>query len=94
MSGDSNVLRTQQAAEYCGFKQSTFEKLRVTGGGPMFCRLGRTILYLRADLDDWIECHRIDSTSAVAPVSKPRPSKPGSAGKRAGAENRAGAQAE
>ena len=58
-------LRTPKAAAYCGSAESTFEKLRVTGGGPAFLKLGRTVVYDTADLDAWLESKRCLSTSDI-----------------------------
>ena len=64
MEGSIRTLRTAEAATYCGSAKSTFEKLRVVGGGPRFFRLGRTVVYDTRDLDDWLEAKpRYSSTS-------------------------------
>ena len=53
------ILRTPEAAPYIGLAPATLEKLRVTGGGPRFLRLGgRAIGYDRADLDTWLDEQR------------------------------------
>jgi excisionase family DNA binding protein len=56
-------LRTPEAAEYTGIAQSTLEKLRVTGGGAPYIRIGRVVLYDQDDLDAWLAAHRRRSTS-------------------------------
>ena len=56
-------VRTAAAATYCGSTKSTLEKLRVTGGGPVFIKLGRTVVYDIDDLDAWLETKRRRSTS-------------------------------
>lgn len=58
-----NYLRTKDAATYIGVAKSTLEKLRLTGGGPVFAKLGRTVVYERADLDGWVASRRCQSTS-------------------------------
>ena len=58
------LLRTRQAARYCGFSKSTFEKWRCTGGGPRFIRRGSAIFYDRLDLDSYLAAlPRFDNTS-------------------------------
>ena len=57
------MLRTHEAAEYCGFSASTFEKLRLYGGGPRYVKLGRRVVYDPADLDAWLAVNRRTSTS-------------------------------
>ncbi len=57
-------LTTPQAAEYLNLMPSTLEIWRVTGRGPIFCRLGsRAIRYRQDDLDEFIDAGRRDSTS-------------------------------
>lgn len=57
------MMRTQEAAEYCGSSVSTFEKLRLYGGGPRYVKLGRRVVYDPADLDTWLAANRRTSTS-------------------------------
>jgi hypothetical protein len=67
-----NAFRTEGAAEYCGFKKPTFEKLRlIPDAGPPFCRIGRSIIYLKEDLDRWLKEHRVGSTSQPS-AAQPR----------------------
>jgi hypothetical protein len=53
------LLRRREAARYVtetwGIPLSwrTLAKLAVTGGGPLFCKVGRFPLYSPIDLDDW-----------------------------------------
>lgn len=58
-----SALRTSDAAEYCGSSASTFEKLRLTGGGPVYSKLGRRVVYRVEDLDAWLASNRRRSTS-------------------------------
>jgi predicted DNA-binding transcriptional regulator AlpA len=60
------MLRTPEAAVYCGSSASTFEKLRLTGGGPRYLKLGRRVAYDPADLDVWLSTKRRTSTSVAA----------------------------
>jgi predicted DNA-binding transcriptional regulator AlpA len=57
------MLDTPNAADYCGSSSSTFEKLRIYGGGPRYVKLGRRVVYDPADLDAWLEANRRTSTS-------------------------------
>jgi predicted DNA-binding transcriptional regulator AlpA len=54
---------TRAAADYLGYSESTLEKKRVTGEGPPFIRLGRSIVYDTRDLDKWLAARRATSTS-------------------------------
>jgi predicted DNA-binding transcriptional regulator AlpA len=63
-------LSTYEAAEYLGLGKSTLDKLRVTGGGPIFIKIGKRIVYDPADLDSWFDRHRRSSTSQkTAPLA-------------------------
>lgn len=64
------MLRTREAAKYTGFAKSTLEKLRVTGGGCRYIRIGRVVVYDPADLDLWLASHRRISTSSLAAISE------------------------
>lgn len=57
------MMRTAEAAAYTGISKSTLEKLRVTGGGCPYIRIGRIVLYDPDDLDAWLAAHRRKSTS-------------------------------
>ena len=43
--------------------KSTLEKLRVTGGGSPYIRVGRVVLYDPNELDCWLALHRHRSTA-------------------------------
>jgi predicted DNA-binding transcriptional regulator AlpA len=59
------VLRTPEAAIYCGLSESTLEKRRLTGDGPRFVRLGgRAVGYAIEDLDAWLDGRREESISS------------------------------
>lgn len=59
-----NLMTTKEAAAYLQLSPSLLNKLRLTGGGPVFVRLaGRAIRYRRADLDAWIAASVMASTS-------------------------------
>ena len=63
----SNIrcYRTPEAAAYCSLSKSTFDKLRLTGGGPTYFKIGRTVAYDIQDLDQWLDGKRRLSTSDV-----------------------------
>ena len=56
-------IRTEPAAEYCGSTKSTLEKLRLTGDGPAYIKIGRVGVYDRNDLDAWLVSNKRLSTS-------------------------------
>jgi Helix-turn-helix domain len=57
------VMHTRDAAKHCGSSASTFEKLRLTGGGPVYSKIGRRVVYRVEDLDAWLDTNRRRSTS-------------------------------
>lgn len=59
----ARTLSTPDAATYCGSSASTFEKLRVFGGGPAYLKIGRRVVYALEDLDAWLATKRRSSTS-------------------------------
>ena len=56
-------LTTADAANYTGLSVSTMEKLRLTGAGPRFLKLGRAVRYRATDLDVWLSARVVSSTS-------------------------------
>lgn len=60
------MLRTEDAANYIGLSASTLTKLRLTGGGPEYIKLGKSVVYDPSDLDAWLSSKRRRSTSVAA----------------------------
>jgi hypothetical protein len=59
-----DLLDTHQAARRCNLARQTLAKLRVTGGGCPFIKLGSKVLYRSDELDAWIQSNgRRRSTS-------------------------------
>lgn len=56
-------LRTAEAAAYLGLGKSTLEKLRLTGEGPRYAKLGKICVYDLVDLDAFREARKRQSTS-------------------------------
>jgi predicted DNA-binding transcriptional regulator AlpA len=63
---DTRAVNTKGASEHIGLAESTLEKLRVTGEGPAFVKLGRAVRYRICDLDSWAAARVVTSTSAAA----------------------------
>lgn len=65
--GDHDLLTTSEAARFLRLSAQTMERLRVTGDGPAFIKLGpgrgARVVYRRSDLDAWLHAQRRDSTS-------------------------------
>lgn len=62
------LLTTAEAAQQLRLSTATLERLRVTGGGPVFTKLGpgkrARVVYQRSELDAWISANRRETTSA------------------------------
>jgi predicted DNA-binding transcriptional regulator AlpA len=52
-----------EAAEFLGLATSTLAKLRSTGNGPAYCKLGRRVVYRMEDLEAWLESRVARDTS-------------------------------
>lgn len=57
------MLNTEDAARRTGLAVSTLEKLRLTGNGPRFVKLGRAVRYRPEDIESWIASRIVSSTS-------------------------------
>jgi excisionase family DNA binding protein len=60
-----DMFNTCEAAKYVSLASVTLERMRITGEGPAFVRLGRSVRYRRADLENWINGRLLRSTSEV-----------------------------
>jgi hypothetical protein len=65
--GDTDLLTTEQAAARLGLAVGTLAKMRVSGDGPLFHKVGRLVMYSEADLAEWIKARRRRSTSDPGP---------------------------
>lgn len=52
---DEKYLKPREAAAFISSSKSTLAKLRLSGAGPKFVRIGRAIRYREIDLDSWME---------------------------------------
>ena len=60
-------LITKDAAKYVGVGQSTLERMRIEGNGPLFRKLGqRIVTYAIDDLDAWASQEVRNSTAEAA----------------------------
>jgi predicted DNA-binding transcriptional regulator AlpA len=60
---DDEFLNTPAAGKLIKLSASTITKLRLTGGGPRYLKLGRRVVYRRASLLDWMAACERGSTS-------------------------------
>jgi predicted DNA-binding transcriptional regulator AlpA len=57
------LLTQHQVSKQLGLSERTLERLRVSGDGPPFAKLGKRVFYRQSDLDDWIASRLCQSTS-------------------------------
>lgn len=58
-----DFLNTHQAADEFGLSKSWLAKLRLSGNGPTYCKVGKRIFYRRDEFQNWIVSHSQKSTS-------------------------------
>lgn len=58
-------LRPTAAATYVGLAVPTLAKLRVTGDGAPYSKIGRAVIYAVADLDAWLEANKRKHTAEL-----------------------------
>jgi len=73
MSGPNipKLLNVNEAAERLGVSVSYLNKLRLTGGGPPYAKLGARVAYDQADLTAWVETQKQRSTSEYGSPGPP-----------------------
>ena len=59
----SKYLTTRDLEKYTGISASTWNKRRLTGDGPEFVKVGRTVLYPTSAVDQWLGARVRRSTS-------------------------------
>jgi predicted DNA-binding transcriptional regulator AlpA len=59
----AKVLHARDAARFVGLSESTLAKLRLNGNGPVYCKLGRRVVYRPADLEQWVQSRTARDTS-------------------------------
>jgi predicted DNA-binding transcriptional regulator AlpA len=63
MADMPKVVTARVAARYVGLSESTLAKLRLNGNGPLYCKLGRRVVYRPTDLDQWLQSRTTRDTS-------------------------------
>jgi RNA polymerase sigma-32 factor len=66
-------LRSPELVAYLRVGKSTPAKWRLTGFGPPYTKLGRTILYRKRDVDEWVASRLRRSTSEKTNIGKQTP---------------------
>jgi predicted DNA-binding transcriptional regulator AlpA len=57
------LLTQRQCAEALALSERTLERFRVSGIGPKFVRMGKSVRYRLTDVEAWIERRTVGSTS-------------------------------
>jgi predicted DNA-binding transcriptional regulator AlpA len=60
-----SLLKPSEAAAFLRLSQRTLERLRLSGGGPRYCKLKRSVRYRLSDLEAWLSLRSVGSTSEV-----------------------------
>ena len=69
-------MRTPEASRYVALAESTLTKMRLTGHGPPFVKVGaRAVAYRKADLDAWLQA-RVRRSTSDAPTVLPSAATP------------------
>ena len=61
----SSLVTQSEAAKLLRLSERTLERLRVSGGGPVYVKAGRSVRYRETDLEKWISARIVGSTSEV-----------------------------
>jgi hypothetical protein len=67
------LLRASQAASALGVTAGTLAKMRLTGRGPAFIRVGRAICYDLRELQRWLKARTFNSTAEAAAAANDVP---------------------
>jgi predicted DNA-binding transcriptional regulator AlpA len=57
------LLTQRQCAEALALSERTLERFRVSGVGPKFVRMGKSVRYRLSDVEAWIASRVVGSTS-------------------------------
>ena len=57
------LLKQADASRLISVSERTLERLRTSGGGPRFVRIGRRVAYRQCDLETWLADRVVGSTS-------------------------------
>ena len=64
------ALNENQAAEFLGVSVRTLQAWRVRGGGPQYCKIGRSVRYQRRALVAFQESHTVGSTTEAGGLQR------------------------
>jgi predicted DNA-binding transcriptional regulator AlpA len=58
-----NLLKQTDLEKLLGLRPSTLEQMRLTGRGPKFCKIGRSVRYRVEDVTAWIQQNTFNNTT-------------------------------
>ena len=64
----TQFLDTVGVADRLGVTPQTLRRKRLTGDGPPYYKVGRSVRYSLTDLETWLSARRISSTSETVPA--------------------------
>jgi predicted DNA-binding transcriptional regulator AlpA len=70
VTNESRLLNVIEAATRLSVSASYLNKLRITGGGPPFLKIGARVAYDPVDLSTWLEGQKRRSTSDAGGVAR------------------------
>jgi predicted DNA-binding transcriptional regulator AlpA len=62
----AHTIREREAARYLDMSVAWLRQGRMRGRGPSYIRAGRAIRYRTADLDAWLQAHRVETRDTRA----------------------------
>ena len=65
MENQHRTFRTPEAAGYIGIRPNTLEIWQCHKKGPKFHRVGRSIIYLREDLDAYLTSRGVQTLDSI-----------------------------
>lgn len=60
---NKEFMTTKEVADTLGIKKNTLALWRMKGFGPKYYKLGRSVRYKKADVEDWIDENISQSTA-------------------------------
>jgi excisionase family DNA binding protein len=64
------LLDQRHIAQLLKISERTLERLRESGGGPGYFKIGRLIRYSRSDVESWLAARLRDSTSDAGKIAQ------------------------
>lgn len=62
----SSLISSAEAEEFLALPKNTLAKMRVSGDGPAFHKIGKRVRYRMSDLEVWLNARRYVNTSNVS----------------------------